>query len=337
MKQVQKDVQTILNKRKAVTLFKDNLPGRKWVTLFLKRHADVTFETPKALGSQKSAVSKIKFKEWFKTAQKEITPAGRDVLDHCSRTFNCQLAPRSEAVTLTADETRNDEPEDHSVDLPSPTSIPSALIPPSESASSPSFTVTTTITSPSSSNIIPSVSSQSLVSAMSTAPSSFSNICNVSTKEALDRLLDLAAKSGLDRLVRLRTLHTLGIEPDDHEERLFYLLYSKLISPSQTNNSDRHTFDNLHLPKQQTIQTPKRVSSDPLKQYSTEEEKKEMKEGKDKEKREREEKKKSTEEEKEKKKQEQERKEKRVKLREGRKRKAKCTQTEKKYQKEQRC
>ena len=89
MGQVQRAVQSILNERNAVTLFKDNLPGKKWVSLFLQRHKDVTLRTPQALGAQRASVTEAKLRSWFQKATKEIQEAGGDVLDHPSRIFNC--------------------------------------------------------------------------------------------------------------------------------------------------------------------------------------------------------------------------------------------------------
>ncbi|KAL8573331.1 hypothetical protein ACOMHN_032793 [Nucella lapillus] len=88
MSQVQRAVQTILNERGAVTVFKDNLPGKKWISLFMKRHRDVSFRTPQALGAQRAAVTVDKITDWFKLAYDEITAAG-GVLDDPSRIFNC--------------------------------------------------------------------------------------------------------------------------------------------------------------------------------------------------------------------------------------------------------
>ena len=100
----------------------------------------------------------------------------------------------------------------------------------------------------------------------------------------MDKLLDLAAKVGFDGLVCFRSLHALKIYTDDPEERLFCLLYSKLISLPETSNSvsDRQTFDNLPLPhfvhrKRQFIQPSKMVSSDAFRQYLTDEEEKKKK------------------------------------------------------------
>ncbi|GFS25415.1 tigger transposable element-derived protein 6-like protein [Elysia marginata] len=89
MHHVQRAVQSILNQRKAVTVFKDNLPGKKWVSLFLNRHKDVTLRTPQALGLQRAAVTEAKLRGRFDTAFKEIQAAEGDVLDHPSRIFNC--------------------------------------------------------------------------------------------------------------------------------------------------------------------------------------------------------------------------------------------------------
>ncbi|KAL8568889.1 hypothetical protein ACOMHN_061465 [Nucella lapillus] len=88
MSQVQRAVQTILNERGAVTVFKDNLPGKKWISLFMKRHRDVSFRTPQALGAQRAVVTVDKITDWFKLAYDEITAAG-GVLDDPSRIFNC--------------------------------------------------------------------------------------------------------------------------------------------------------------------------------------------------------------------------------------------------------
>ncbi|KAL8586989.1 hypothetical protein ACOMHN_062400 [Nucella lapillus] len=66
----------------------DNLPGKKWISLFMKRHKDVSFRTPQALGAQRAAVTVDKITDWFKLAYDEIKAAG-GVLDDPSRIFNC--------------------------------------------------------------------------------------------------------------------------------------------------------------------------------------------------------------------------------------------------------
>ena len=174
------------------------------------------------------------------------------------------LVPGCKTTTSTAaDQTKDDEPENLPVRSPSPAPILSAL-PPLPAA----------VPAPNLNNI-------------STAPSSsdVQNVSDFSNRESLDRLLDLAAKVGFDGLVRFQSMHALKIYTDDPEERLFCLLYSKLISLPETTNSvsDRQTFDNLPLPsrwaqkKRQIIQPPKMVSSDAFRQYLTDEKKKKRK------------------------------------------------------------
>ncbi|GFR74390.1 tigger transposable element-derived protein 6-like protein [Elysia marginata] len=213
MNQVQRAVQSILNQRKAVTVSKDNLPGKKWVSLFLKRHKDVTLSTPQALGAQRAAATEAK----------------------------------------------------HPMDPPSPTTYPSAL-PPLAASPLPSCSTIASSSSSSSSHVITplpaiSASSSSQSSSITTIPAalcSSSAEVGPSTKELLDRLLDLAAEQGLHRLIHFRTLHSLGNETDDPAERLFSSFYSRLITfvPPKTNtqtdsdrdNSREQTFDNLPLP-----------------------------------------------------------------------------------------
>ena len=126
------------------------------------------------------------------------------------------------AVTATAD-VHDDLPDDP----PSPTVYPSALPPlsplPSLSSDIPvtvpsssivnlsSATVTPVVSSLSSSSQVPS-SSNCIATNFASSSSSSSLTDNMATKEALDRLLDVTAKAGFDKLVRYRTLHSLGLK-----------------------------------------------------------------------------------------------------------------------------
>ena len=103
------------------------------------------------------------------------------------------LVPGCEIVTLTAaDETRDDEPKGLPVRPPSPAPILSAL-PPTAGCSS------------------YSKSQYHLYSSILFGRTYVRNVSDFSTRESLDRLLDLAAKVGFDGLVCFQSLHALKI------------------------------------------------------------------------------------------------------------------------------
>ncbi|XP_058840103.1 uncharacterized protein LOC131695592 [Topomyia yanbarensis] len=69
--------------------FRDNIPGRRWVKCFMKRHPQISFRTPEGVTSASAKVSEHNIREWFKTvseylAENELS----DVLNDPSRVFN---------------------------------------------------------------------------------------------------------------------------------------------------------------------------------------------------------------------------------------------------------
>ena len=104
---------------------------------------------------------------------------------------------------------------------------------------------------------------------------------------ALDRLLDLTAKAGINKLVQYRITYDLQQLSDEPEERHFCSLYRQLRQTLQQDRKshtedrqDRHshlkTFDDLPLPSKWThnkstkslvLEPPKMVSSSEFKQY----------------------------------------------------------------------
>ncbi|KAL8567688.1 hypothetical protein ACOMHN_008996 [Nucella lapillus] len=231
MSQVQRAVQTILNECGAVTVFKDNLPGKKWISLFMKRHRDVSFRTPQALGAQRAAVTvdKIGPSRLYAT---EVTETATEVTETATQVTETapevtETAPEvTETVTVVTDEpvTLNSSPPSP---LPPLTLVTDETIDSSPPSPLPPLTVTPPpITTPEASHV--NTPSLATVSTAST-----SNPCFITNRtEALDRLLDITAKAGVDKLIRYRTLNALRTPTDDPEERLFCLLYSKLTQPT---------------------------------------------------------------------------------------------------------
>ncbi|XP_053402950.1 uncharacterized protein LOC128558123 [Mercenaria mercenaria] len=59
------EVQRILNIDGRDTPFKCNLPGKDWFSGFQKRHPEMTFRKPMALGHERAAVTMEKINNWY--------------------------------------------------------------------------------------------------------------------------------------------------------------------------------------------------------------------------------------------------------------------------------
>lgn len=69
--------------------FKDNRPGKKWFTSFLKRHPEISERTAQNLTKARDDVSEDDLREWFETNKKYIEESGLlDVLNDPTRIFN---------------------------------------------------------------------------------------------------------------------------------------------------------------------------------------------------------------------------------------------------------
>ncbi|GFO29583.1 tigger transposable element-derived protein 6-like protein [Plakobranchus ocellatus] len=72
-------VQKVLNAEGGPTPFKDNMPGRKWLHSFLKRHEELRVMKTMVLGEQRAGLSKEKIQAWFKDVAANLSEDGIDI------------------------------------------------------------------------------------------------------------------------------------------------------------------------------------------------------------------------------------------------------------------
>ncbi|KAL8608163.1 hypothetical protein ACOMHN_016618 [Nucella lapillus] len=83
-------VETVVTNSSLPNNFKNNRPGRKWYSNFMKRHKDeLSVRKPQGLGAQRAAVTEEKLARWFHQAKQDIEAVDPDVLNDPSQIFNC--------------------------------------------------------------------------------------------------------------------------------------------------------------------------------------------------------------------------------------------------------
>lgn len=104
---LRQSVQLYLNLRKRETMFKENLPGRKWCTGFMKRHPNLTSKVPQHLSHSRSQVTEENLRMWHREIHQYVTKNDNtDIFQNPSRIFNMDetafyLAPKGEKVITT--------------------------------------------------------------------------------------------------------------------------------------------------------------------------------------------------------------------------------------------
>ncbi|XP_049860339.1 uncharacterized protein LOC126354618 [Schistocerca gregaria] len=86
---IEASVQEFLHNSKRPDPFKDETPGNKWYSAFLKRHPEVSERTPEGVTASSACVSEQDVRRWFTSTEdllKEETVF--DVLSYPSRIFN---------------------------------------------------------------------------------------------------------------------------------------------------------------------------------------------------------------------------------------------------------
>ncbi|XP_072176935.1 uncharacterized protein [Diadema setosum] len=84
-------VKTILDHDHRETPFKDNLPGYKWMRLFMARHPELSKEIPQPLGKERTVLTKKKVDSWFTEFENHMQEAkALSILKQPSRIFTCE-------------------------------------------------------------------------------------------------------------------------------------------------------------------------------------------------------------------------------------------------------
>lgn len=83
-------VQNVLNDAKRDSPFVDNRPGKKWMSLFLKRKPEIVKRNTEIISKARAAVTEEKIRSWFAEVVSFTEEEGvGDVLKDGSRIFNC--------------------------------------------------------------------------------------------------------------------------------------------------------------------------------------------------------------------------------------------------------
>ena len=97
-------VEKLVSDLKINTPFTSDRPGKKWVTLFMKRHPNIAPRTAEKLAKNRSALTKEALERWFIDVENELKAEKKfDVLQFPERIFNIdesgfQLCPKGEKV-----------------------------------------------------------------------------------------------------------------------------------------------------------------------------------------------------------------------------------------------
>lgn len=82
-------IQIFLNSSKRKTKFKENRPGKKWLTLFLKRHVEVTKRNAEIISKARASVKEEDIRTWFLQLKQHLKEEdASDILNDPSRIFN---------------------------------------------------------------------------------------------------------------------------------------------------------------------------------------------------------------------------------------------------------
>lgn len=97
-------VKKILDDDKRVTPFKNNRPGKKWVTLFCNRHPEITERKAEGISTARATVSENDIKTWHQSLKEYLAEENAlDILEEPKRIFNAdesgfQTCPESGKV-----------------------------------------------------------------------------------------------------------------------------------------------------------------------------------------------------------------------------------------------
>ena len=82
-------VKSVLDKVPRPNPFKNNLPGHKWLMLFLKRHPQTKLKNTEILSKTKASVTEKNLRAWFKSLKDYLVEENAlDILNEPSRIYN---------------------------------------------------------------------------------------------------------------------------------------------------------------------------------------------------------------------------------------------------------
>lgn len=89
MEAVKASVRNFLLEVERPNPFKNNLPGRKWVELFLKRHPQITNKNTEVLSKARASITKERIIEWFSALKIYLEKENAiEILNDPARIFN---------------------------------------------------------------------------------------------------------------------------------------------------------------------------------------------------------------------------------------------------------
>lgn len=74
---------------KKITPFKDGIPGRKWIRLFMRRHKEISLRKPSVLAKHRATVTESQIRKWFLEVQDYLKETNVEyLLNQPARIFN---------------------------------------------------------------------------------------------------------------------------------------------------------------------------------------------------------------------------------------------------------
>ncbi|XP_039278765.1 uncharacterized protein LOC120350249 [Nilaparvata lugens] len=88
--QLIESIKTLVEKLGKETPFTEDMPGKRWLEIFLKRHPEISVRKPQKLTLSRSSITPEALENWFKEVKEYMTSHGLlDILDDWSRIYNC--------------------------------------------------------------------------------------------------------------------------------------------------------------------------------------------------------------------------------------------------------
>ncbi|XP_020298074.1 uncharacterized protein LOC109862427, partial [Pseudomyrmex gracilis] len=98
---VKSAIKNVLDKAPRPNCFKNNMPGQKWLKLFLKRHPEIGLKYAEVLSRSRASVTEENIRQWFAELKTYLEKENAsDILSNSSRIYNMdetgmQLCPKT--------------------------------------------------------------------------------------------------------------------------------------------------------------------------------------------------------------------------------------------------